>query len=259
MRLLHVVTVVLLSFVLVVVFAVAADAARFDQEVYHPIAHDNYIDQGRCWTVPDHGFTRCTLAHGRQWVKSADGGNHLAIAVWHPNRSRAPWLIAKSQTTGRIWAYPATAGDSGPVLFVGSAVCSRDPNPDRCKAWPYSLTNGISRATLRDWADRPMSSLPADVGRELWETAYVNAGGKHLDVFDRTILPCESEFLKHPDAAIGYTHDYGRAQINRAVWKSDFEATHGVPWEWVHDPHYNARQAARIERLQGLTAWVCYQ
>ncbi|MGI9607912.1 MAG: hypothetical protein ACR2P0_17420, partial [Acidimicrobiales bacterium] len=53
------------------------------------------------------------------------------------------------------------------------------------------------------------------VAIEEWRIGYTIGGGRNLAAFENVILPCESGGEQDPDAAIGRTDDWGRAQINR--------------------------------------------
>jgi hypothetical protein len=97
-------------------------------------------------------------------------------------------------------------------------------------------------------------------GLGLWRAGYVLGGGKQLSSFERVILPCESGGQPSPDAAVGPTDDWGRAQINRPTWKKRFEALTGANFEEnITDPVLNGFMAAHVEQEQGLSAWTCWR
>ncbi len=95
-----------------------------------------------------------------------------------------------------------------------------------------------------------------------WVIGYTIGGGSSLDAFESIILPCESGGEPDPDAAVGPTDDWGRAQINRPTWSRRFTELTGVPFEeWIRDPMLNGYMAAVVEREQtnGLGAWTCWR
>ncbi len=93
-----------------------------------------------------------------------------------------------------------------------------------------------------------------------WQMGYAIGGGEHLDAFLNTILPCESGTQPDPDLAVGRTDDWGRAQINRPVWKARFESLTGAVFEEnITNPVLNGFMAAHVEQEQGLSAWTCWR
>jgi len=95
---------------------------------------------------------------------------------------------------------------------------------------------------------------------EQWRVGYSIGGGRNLAAFENTILPCESGGSLEPFLAVGPTDDWGRAQINRPVWKERFELLTGVNFEAnITDPTLNGFMAAHIEQEQGLVAWTCWR
>ncbi len=97
---------------------------------------------------------------------------------------------------------------------------------------------------------------------EEWKIGYSIGGGQSLSAFENVILPCESGGEIDPDAAIGPTDDWGRAQINRPTWSRRFTQLTGVGFEdWIRDPMLNGFMAAVVEDEQtnGLGAWTCWR
>ncbi len=95
---------------------------------------------------------------------------------------------------------------------------------------------------------------------DLWRAGYTLGGGQNLPAFENTILPCESGSQPNPDTAVGRTDDWGRAQINRPVWKNRFELLTGKDFETgIVDPTLNGFMAAHVELEQGLRAWTCWR
>lgn len=97
---------------------------------------------------------------------------------------------------------------------------------------------------------------------EQWRVGYAIGGGQNLRAFERVILPCESGGEDDPDAAIGPTDDWGRAQINRPTWSDRFEELTGASFEeLVRQPLLNGYMAARVEveHSSGLNAWTCWR
>ena len=95
---------------------------------------------------------------------------------------------------------------------------------------------------------------------DLWRAGYTLGGGQNLPAFENTILPCESGSQPNPDTAVGRTDDWGRAQINRPVWKKRFESLTGKDFETgIVDPTLNGFMAAHVELEQGLRAWTCWR
>lgn len=93
-----------------------------------------------------------------------------------------------------------------------------------------------------------------------WQMGYAIGGGDNLDAFLNTILPCESGTQPDPDLAVGRTDDWGRAQINRPVWKQRFESLTGATFEEnITNPVLNGFMAAHVEQEQGLSAWTCWR
>ena len=101
-----------------------------------------------------------------------------------------------------------------------------------------------------------------------WEMGYVAYGGTNAHLFHNIILPCESNPAAFPDphAVIGFTNDWGRAQINQATWdhnrnptSQSFQSITGQPWEQVLNPYWNGYFAAYVEDVQGLNAWTCWR
>ena len=93
-----------------------------------------------------------------------------------------------------------------------------------------------------------------------WEMGYAIGGGSNLAAFQNTILPCESGSQPNPDLAVGRTDDWGRAQINRPVWKQRFESLTGANFEEnITNPVLNGFMAAHVENEQGLSAWTCWR
>lgn len=93
-----------------------------------------------------------------------------------------------------------------------------------------------------------------------WRMGYSLAGGNNLRAFESIILPCESGGEADPDAAVGPTDDWGRAQINRPTWSVRFtELTGALFEENIHVPILNGFMAAHVESEQGLTAWTCWR
>ena len=95
-----------------------------------------------------------------------------------------------------------------------------------------------------------------------WRVGYRIGGGTNLSAFENVILPCESGGEIDPDAAVGPTDDWGRAQINRPTWKNRFEELTGLVFEdWIRDPLLNGYMAAVVEdeHSSGLNAWTCWR
>ena len=93
-----------------------------------------------------------------------------------------------------------------------------------------------------------------------WDEGYAIGGGQNLSSFHNTILPCESGSQVNRDSVVGATDDWGRAQINRPVWRTTFADLTGIVFEeGVIQPVLNGYMAAYIEDVQGLTAWTCWR
>ena len=93
-----------------------------------------------------------------------------------------------------------------------------------------------------------------------WSAGYTLGGGSNLSAFENTILPCESGGEPDPDAAVGPTDDWGRAQINRPTWSERFELLTGAEFESnITNPILNGFMAAHVEQEQGLSAWTCWR
>lgn len=93
-----------------------------------------------------------------------------------------------------------------------------------------------------------------------WRIGYLLGGGQNLRSFESIILPCESGGEADPDAAVGPTDDWGRAQINRPTWSKRFTELTGAPFEeHIGKPILNGFMAAHVETEQGLNAWTCWR
>ncbi len=93
-----------------------------------------------------------------------------------------------------------------------------------------------------------------------WRMGYTLAGGTNLQAFESIILPCESGGEADPDAAVGPTDDWGRAQINRPTWSARFTELTGASFEEnIDEPILNGFMAAHVESEQGLSAWTCWR
>ena len=134
------------------------------------------------------------------------------------------------------------------IVRIGRGVDWRENVQSRLWATQREL-----RSVREDGTD--LASLDID-----WIRAYVENGGDHLTEMLDVILPCESGGAAgSPHDAISPSRDYGRAQINRAVWRSEFEELTGEPFETgVLDPELNGMFAAHVENVQGLGAWECW-
>lgn len=109
---------------------------------------------------------------------------------------------------------------------------------------------------------RSATSLGTDSGFESWKAGYAVGGGRNLAAFENIILPCESGGESNPDAAVGPTDDWGRAQINRPTWGARFEELTGASFEdHITDPVLNGYMAAVVEQEhgRGLNAWTCWR
>lgn len=101
-----------------------------------------------------------------------------------------------------------------------------------------------------------------DSGFDQWTLGYDLGGGGNVGAFEHIILPCESGGEPDPDAAIGPTDDWGRAQINRPTWSDRFEELTGLTFEaHILDPVLNGYMAAVVEQehSRGLNAWTCWR
>lgn len=93
-----------------------------------------------------------------------------------------------------------------------------------------------------------------------WRIGYSIGGGQNLRAFETVILPCESGGEPDPDAAVGPTDDWGRAQINRPTWAARFRELTGAAFEdHIDAPILNGFMAAHVETEQGLSAWTCWR
>lgn len=93
-----------------------------------------------------------------------------------------------------------------------------------------------------------------------WRIGYSLGGGQNLRAFETVILPCESGGEADPDAAVGPTDDWGRAQINRPTWAARFRELTGAAFEeHIDTPILNGFMAAHVETEQGLSAWTCWR
>lgn len=107
--------------------------------------------------------------------------------------------------------------------------------------------------------DRAPSLAEQDIE---WIEGYIGNGGQHLSSFIDVILPCESKPAAFPDphGVVGPTDDWGRAQVNRPVWRSTFESLTDEVFETgIIKPELNGFMAAHIETVQGLNAWTCWR
>ena len=106
--------------------------------------------------------------------------------------------------------------------------------------------------------DLGVSTTEADA-QAAWDAGYTLGGGANLSAFQNIILPCESGGQPNRDSVVGFTDDWGRAQINRPVWNTTFESLTGLSFEEnIVRPALNGFMAAHIEQVQGLTAWTCW-
>jgi len=93
-----------------------------------------------------------------------------------------------------------------------------------------------------------------------WRIGYSLGGGQNVSAFESVILPCESGGEPDPDAAVGPTDDWGRAQINRPTWAVRFRELTGATFEdHIDKPILNGFMAAHVESEQGLSAWTCWR
>lgn len=119
---------------------------------------------------------------------------------------------------------------------------------------------GILQQTLIGVQAESDEPVEANSSIARWRIGYSLGGGERLASFENTILPCESGTQPDPDTAVSHTDDWGRAQINRPVWKDRFESLTGVNFEEnITDPVLNGFMAAHVEQEQGLTAWTCWR
>ena len=117
----------------------------------------------------------------------------------------------------------------------------------------------LDTADAPEVLDRRSAEFQAQ-SMEQWRMGYAIGGGRNLSAFENTILPCESGTQPDPDLAVGRTDDWGRAQINRPVWKARFESLTGSTFEEnITNPVLNGFMAAHVEQEQGLSAWTCWR
>jgi hypothetical protein len=113
---------------------------------------------------------------------------------------------------------------------------------------------------LEEQQDLRVSESFQEQAMAQWRMGYSLAGGNNLRAFESIILPCESGGEADPDAAVGPTDDWGRAQINRPTWSVRFTELTGASFEEnIDDPILNGFMAAHVESEQGLTAWTCWR
>lgn len=113
---------------------------------------------------------------------------------------------------------------------------------------------------LEEQDDLRTSEGHQDQAMAEWRMGYSLAGGQNLPAFESIILPCESGGEPDPDAAVGPTDDWGRAQINRPTWSVRFTELTGASFEEnIGNPILNGFMAAHVESEQGLTAWTCWR
>lgn len=113
---------------------------------------------------------------------------------------------------------------------------------------------------LEEQEDLRSSEPFQDEAMAEWRIGYMLGGGQNLRSFESIILPCESGGELDPDAAVGPTDDWGRAQINRPTWSARFTELTGAPFEQhIGTPILNGFMAAHVEGEQGLTAWTCWR
>ena len=119
------------------------------------------------------------------------------------------------------------------------------------------LSIGERAAVLADELGTAANEAEAQAA---WDAGYALGGGSNLSAFHSTILPCESGSQVNRDTVVGRTDDWGRAQINRPVWRTTFESLTGRSFEEnVVHPTLNGYMAAHIEQVQGLSAWTCWR
>ena len=119
------------------------------------------------------------------------------------------------------------------------------------------LSIGEQAAVLARELGTPSNEAEAQAA---WDAGYLLGGGANLSAFHNTIIPCESGGQPNRDSVVGFTDDWGRAQINRPVWSSTFRDLTGVAFEeGVVLPTLNGFIAAHIEQVQGLSAWTCWR
>ena len=113
---------------------------------------------------------------------------------------------------------------------------------------------------LEEQQDLRVSESFQEQAMAQWRMGYSLGGGNNLRAFESIILPCESGGEADPDAAVGPTDDWGRAQINRPTWSVRFTELTGASFEEnIDNPILNGFIAAHVESEQGLTAWTCWR
>ena len=129
-----------------------------------------------------------------------------------------------------------------------------EPEPE-----PVELTGTAEQQAVQLSGQLGNPANEADA-QAAWDQGYILGGGGNLSSFHNTILPCESGGQADRDTVVGFTDDWGRAQINRPVWSSTFASMFGVAFETgVTQPVLNGFMAAHIEQVQGLSAWTCWR
>ena len=149
------------------------------------------------------------------------------------------------------------AADEAAAAIRAAAEAAAIDEATLLAASRVDLSLGERAAVLAREVGTPTTEAQAQAA---WDAGYTLGGGRNLSSFHNTIIPCESGGQPNRDSVVGFTDDWGRAQINRPVWSSTFRDLTGVAFEeGVVLPTLNGYMAAHIEQVQGLSAWTCWR
>ena len=149
------------------------------------------------------------------------------------------------------------AADEAAAAIRATAEAAAIDEATLLAASRVDLSLGERAAVLAREVGTPTTEAQAQAA---WDAGYTLGGGRNLSSFHNTIIPCESGGQPNRDSVVGFTDDWGRAQINRPVWSSTFRDLTGVAFEeGVVLPTLNGYMAAHIEQVQGLSAWTCWR
>lgn len=165
-----------------------------------------------------------------------------------------------------------TSNESADRIDIDSFLQDRDTAVAELEAQALAVRQAQAAAEAEQVASLSVGEqavvLAAELGtansegeaQAAWDVGYALGGGSSLSAFHNTILPCESGSQANRDSVVGATDDWGRAQVNRPVWRTTFESLTGVSFEEnIIHPTLNGYMAAYIEEVQGLTAWTCWR
>ena len=169
-------------------------------------------------------------------------------------------IATTSTTTTTTTEPPAITTSSTAVLTTTTSATPPATTTTTTAAATTTSPPTTTPATTTTTTTAPAQPTTLQQQDQIWIDAYLAAGGSNLDTFLNVILVCESGGHPDPHAAISPTNDFGRGQINRAVWHDIVEGRYGIPFEQAMiRPDLNGDMSAYIEQVQGLTAWTCFR